>query len=139
MEKEINEIVSRNDISVDSIEKILKNAGISVVKKSENSIHIKSLGLNAVVKVSEYFILILIPFAVKEGVDMDKLQSEIQKMNSKMAIGDISINASNDIVFSLSYLTMSGFYIPHLISTVTAFFSISGESLKQNDLSEFIE
>ncbi|MBW3118882.1 hypothetical protein GKR56_17195 [Providencia alcalifaciens] len=139
MKKEINEIISRSDINVDSIEKILKNAGISVAKKNENSIYIESLDLGAVVKVSEYFILILIPFSVREGVDMDRLQSEIHKMNSKMAIGDITINASNDIVFSLSYLTISGFYIPHFISTVDAFFSISRESLNQNDLSEFLE
>ncbi|WP_341266205.1 hypothetical protein WKC53_08650 [Morganella morganii] len=139
MSGNISEIVEFKDINIDTIQSVLKNTGMTISQRDENSFYANTLGINSIVSVNNVFILIIVPFSIKDECDVASLEKLISNINKKLMLGELSINSHNKLLFTMSYMTNSGFYIPHLASTMAAFFASIKVLIKNNDLSEFIQ
>ncbi|HHN8405161.1 TPA: hypothetical protein ACRRXZ_003740 [Morganella morganii] len=139
MSVEIKEIIEQENISIDALESVFKNSGMSIANKTEKTIGIRVSNINAIVSVSKVLIIAAVPFHLNDDYDESSLTHLISEINDKLLIAKISVINKNRLIFSIDYTTKPGVYIPHLISTMAALFASVRVAMKSEKLLEFIK
>lgn len=134
-----NSVVENNDLNLDVILSIIKNAGIAAEHGNERLL-IENNGITSNLFFKSDVINVYTTYNFKEGVILSELKDKLIELNGNHSFTKTTINEkTNKLVVSMNYLTTTGVFIPHFILTLNGFFAFQRIGFQRVDFSDFLE
>lgn len=132
-------ILKREDVNIDTVLEIFNNAGIFAEKNGETIIFSMNEA-RGTIYLGKDILMIFVLYKIKKDISKETLKERLTEMNSFATFFNAEITKSEEnLSVSMSYITFSGIFIPHLMVTVQTFFAAQKRYIERLKISEFLE